>query len=220
MKKAEFLRVPATAPNGRLNCLIGWKAIGRYLGCTARTARRWEAARGLPVHRIPGGDRRSVWAAPEQLKAWLEEQPPEALAASHEEDAAETAPDWETGSTAHENPPCHPALSAVTALAAEIASVPAPDLPATPTREAPSSASHGGSLQNLALSPCSPARRVQSRSSASGDIVATRDATSTWRKPPRTTTMQLRGPPIWTHASSGQRAPRRASKLPEPNSRP
>ncbi len=53
--------------------LVGWKAIGHHLGCTARTARRWEASRALPVHRIPGGDRGAVWAAPEELQAWLEE---------------------------------------------------------------------------------------------------------------------------------------------------
>ncbi len=52
--------------------LIGWKAIGRYLGCTARTARRWEIARGLPVHRLTGGGRGSVWCTPDELQRWLE----------------------------------------------------------------------------------------------------------------------------------------------------
>jgi tetratricopeptide (TPR) repeat protein len=66
----------AVSPNTNLKRLIGWKAIGQYLGCTARTARRWEAARALPVHRIPGGNRGSVWALPDELKAWLETHPP------------------------------------------------------------------------------------------------------------------------------------------------
>lgn len=51
--------------------LQGWKAIGRFLGVDARTARRWEAERGLPVRRLPGGDRASVWAYPGSLSAWL-----------------------------------------------------------------------------------------------------------------------------------------------------
>jgi tetratricopeptide (TPR) repeat protein len=59
--------------NGRR--LIGWKAIGQFLGCTERTARRWEAERALPVQRIPGGSRRSVWAHPDELSAWLEALP-------------------------------------------------------------------------------------------------------------------------------------------------
>jgi hypothetical protein len=32
-----------------LGILQGWKAIGRYLGRSARTARRWKD-RGLPIH--------------------------------------------------------------------------------------------------------------------------------------------------------------------------
>jgi len=59
----------ANGTNGRR--LIGWKAIGQFLGCTERTARRWEADRALPVHRIPGGGRSSVWANSEELAAWL-----------------------------------------------------------------------------------------------------------------------------------------------------
>lgn len=64
--------------SGSSRRLVGWKAIGHYLGCTERTARRWEAVRGLPVHRIPGEGRRSVWAHPQELSAWLEALSPEA----------------------------------------------------------------------------------------------------------------------------------------------
>jgi tetratricopeptide (TPR) repeat protein len=65
--------------NGRR--LIGWKAIGQFLACTARTARRWEASRAMPVHRIPGGARGSVWANPDELRAWLEALPGDVQAA-------------------------------------------------------------------------------------------------------------------------------------------
>ena len=51
--------------------LMGWKAIGNYVGRDARTARRWEAERGLPVHRVPGGGGASVWADSEALRLWL-----------------------------------------------------------------------------------------------------------------------------------------------------
>jgi tetratricopeptide (TPR) repeat protein len=83
--------LPVTYANGRSNRLVGWKAIGLFLGCTARTARRWETSRGLPVHRIAGGGRGSVWAAPEELQGWLQAMPVEAQADLRAEAAAETA---------------------------------------------------------------------------------------------------------------------------------
>jgi tetratricopeptide (TPR) repeat protein len=78
MRKTPSSRVPTSGPPAKLNRLMGWKAIAHYLGCTERTARRWESARALPVHRIPGGNRGSVWALPEQLQSWLEAHPPPA----------------------------------------------------------------------------------------------------------------------------------------------
>ncbi len=57
-----------TIGNGRL---MGWKAIGMFLGRDARTVRRWEAERGLPVHRVPGGGSATVWAEPAALRDWL-----------------------------------------------------------------------------------------------------------------------------------------------------
>ena len=77
--------------------LIGWKSIGQFLRCTERTARRWEAYRGMPVHRIPGGGRSSVWATPEELNSWLQALPSEiqatlrAEATSDEASSAATA---------------------------------------------------------------------------------------------------------------------------------
>lgn len=71
--------------------LIGWKAIGQFLGCTERTARRWESERALPVHRIPGGARRSVWADSEELRVWLQALPSEEQASLCESGAAAPA---------------------------------------------------------------------------------------------------------------------------------
>ena len=73
MVDRETTRSGTEATNGRR--LIGWKAIGQFLGCTERTARRWESDRALPVHRLPGGGRSSVWANPDELSAWLHALP-------------------------------------------------------------------------------------------------------------------------------------------------
>src|ERR1700760_3226767 len=46
--------------------LRGWKEIARHLRADERTVRRWET-RGLPVHRVPGEGRSSVFADPAEL---------------------------------------------------------------------------------------------------------------------------------------------------------
>jgi len=51
--------------------LDGWKDIASYLGKAERTVKRWERDRGLPVHRVPGGARSSVYARPAELEEWL-----------------------------------------------------------------------------------------------------------------------------------------------------
>ncbi len=55
--------------------LVGWKAIGNFLGRDERTVRRWEAERGLPVNRVPGGGSATVWAMPDDLRAWMVSDP-------------------------------------------------------------------------------------------------------------------------------------------------
>ena len=53
--------------------LDGGKDIGAYLGKVERTVKRWDAQRGLPTHRVPGGRRASVyantWELDESLKS-------------------------------------------------------------------------------------------------------------------------------------------------------
>jgi len=58
---------PSQAPER----LASWKAIAAYLGCDERTAQRWEAECGLPVHRTPGRKRGSVFAFRTELDEWL-----------------------------------------------------------------------------------------------------------------------------------------------------
>jgi tetratricopeptide (TPR) repeat protein len=52
--------------------LKSWKEIAAFFRRDERTVKRWEASRGLPVHRVPGnGTRASVYAYPSELEGWL-----------------------------------------------------------------------------------------------------------------------------------------------------
>lgn len=52
--------------------LNGWKAIAGYLKRDERTAMRWAAERDMPIHRVPGTGRGSIYALEGELDAWLE----------------------------------------------------------------------------------------------------------------------------------------------------
>lgn len=47
-----------------------WKEIGSFLSRDARTVRRWESERGLPVRRVPGA-KSKVYAYAHELSDWL-----------------------------------------------------------------------------------------------------------------------------------------------------
>ncbi len=51
--------------------LDSWKEIAAFFGRAERTVKRWETERGLPVHRVPGSGRSSVFAYSEELADWL-----------------------------------------------------------------------------------------------------------------------------------------------------
>ena len=51
--------------------LVSWKEIAFFLNHAERTVKRWERERGLPVHRVPGGERGGVFAYPSELNAWI-----------------------------------------------------------------------------------------------------------------------------------------------------
>lgn len=65
---------PISTPEDRIE---SWKAIAAYFEKDVRTVRRWELERGLPVHRVRGGERGSVFAYVAELEAWLREKAPE-----------------------------------------------------------------------------------------------------------------------------------------------
>jgi tetratricopeptide (TPR) repeat protein len=51
--------------------LNSWKSIAAYFERDERTVKRWECQRGLPVHRVPGAGRSSVYAYTDELAEWL-----------------------------------------------------------------------------------------------------------------------------------------------------
>lgn len=54
--------------------LDSWKEISQHLNRTIRTCQRWEAEMGLPVHRLDGSLKASVFAYKHELDKWFEEK--------------------------------------------------------------------------------------------------------------------------------------------------
>ncbi len=79
-----------------------WKEIAAYLGRDARTAIRWEKERGLPVHRVPGGQRQAVFAYRHELEAWL--------AGSYRSNEAAATPPEQSLETSQGLPTPHPTM--------------------------------------------------------------------------------------------------------------
>jgi hypothetical protein len=51
--------------------LNGWKEISGHIDCSVRTAQRWEAQLGMPVHRPATKDSGVVVAFSDELENWL-----------------------------------------------------------------------------------------------------------------------------------------------------
>lgn len=64
--------IPQNTTGERLD---SWKSIASFFGRDERTVKRWEKERGLPVHRVPGGGRGTVYAYSAELSAWLHSAP-------------------------------------------------------------------------------------------------------------------------------------------------
>ncbi len=58
--------------------LNGWKEISAHIQRGVRTAQRWEAALGMPVHRPALKDRSAVVAFSAELDSWLVRTAPDA----------------------------------------------------------------------------------------------------------------------------------------------
>jgi tetratricopeptide (TPR) repeat protein len=62
---------PRSANAEPVRTLGSWKEIAVFLNHSESTVKRWERDRGLPVHRIPGGERGGVFAYSGELADWL-----------------------------------------------------------------------------------------------------------------------------------------------------
>jgi tetratricopeptide (TPR) repeat protein len=76
--------------------LDSWKKIAAFFGRDERTVRRWEKERGLPAHRVPGGERGVVFAYTDELREWLKGRAGE-LEATESETIRETGTSEEIG---------------------------------------------------------------------------------------------------------------------------
>src|ERR1700683_444999 len=78
---------PVTENAESVRTLVSWKEIAAFLDRSQRTCKRWERERGLPVHRVPGGERGSVFAYAPELREWLLRGSPAQDAANGEEES-------------------------------------------------------------------------------------------------------------------------------------
>ena len=62
--------------------LDSWKEIAAYLDRDVSTVRRWERKKRLPVHRVPGGERDTIYAVRSEIDRWLAGQSIEPATAS------------------------------------------------------------------------------------------------------------------------------------------
>ena len=62
---------PRSENTEQARTLVSWKEIAAFLNRAERTVRRWEQERGLPVHRVPGGERGGVFAYSDELSDWI-----------------------------------------------------------------------------------------------------------------------------------------------------
>jgi Flp pilus assembly protein TadD len=69
--KEVAMTSPRTEKAELVKTLVSWKEIAVFLDHSESTVKRWERDRGLPVHRIPGGERGGVFAYPGELADWL-----------------------------------------------------------------------------------------------------------------------------------------------------
>lgn len=67
---------PLSRQSAASDLLECWKEIASYLRRDIRTVQRWEICRGLPVHRLPGVGKASVYAHKSEVDAWRHSRMP------------------------------------------------------------------------------------------------------------------------------------------------
>jgi len=74
--------------------LDSWKEIAAYVGRDVRTVIRWEQRGGLPVYRIPVGQRQAVYAFRHEIDEWMAGGTPGSMDLGAALEVAATRPDW------------------------------------------------------------------------------------------------------------------------------
>lgn len=84
--------MPQEAP--AIDKLDSWKEIAAYLGRDVRTVIRWEQRGGLPVYRVPVGQRQAVYAFKHEIDEWLSGSAPGSTQLAAALEIAAGRPDW------------------------------------------------------------------------------------------------------------------------------
>jgi Tol biopolymer transport system component len=91
--------------------LDSWKAIATYVGRDVRTVIRWEQKGGLPVYRVPVGQRQAVYAFKHEIDEWMGGGIPGSLELGAALAIADTRPDWHHATGVALDPPVVPAVA-------------------------------------------------------------------------------------------------------------
>jgi tetratricopeptide (TPR) repeat protein len=83
--------------------LNGWKEIAAYVARDRRTVERWEKLRGLPVRRMPGAGRATVYALISELDEWLASSKPDETEAEDADERLAVEAFAENGKSSLEN---------------------------------------------------------------------------------------------------------------------
>ena len=76
-KQLPHLAAKVLVSQVKKDILNGWKEIAAYVARDRRTVERWEKLRGLPVRRMPGAGRATVYALISELDEWLASSKPD-----------------------------------------------------------------------------------------------------------------------------------------------
>lgn len=76
-KQLANLDLRVSVSQVKKDILNGWKEIAGYVARDRRTVERWEKQRGLPVRRMPGAGRATVYALISELDEWLASSKPD-----------------------------------------------------------------------------------------------------------------------------------------------
>ena len=96
---------------GVTNRLDSWKEIAAYVGRDVRTVIRWEQKGGLPVYRVPVGQRQAVYAFRHEIDEWMAGSLPGSLELGAALAIADVRPEWHNDTGASVESPAVPTVA-------------------------------------------------------------------------------------------------------------